>query len=164
MSTREGLITVAAVLVLVASMGTVWGIGQYKDTQALEAQKDALVQNSYETPVVPQQYRIVIVEAPEREPAATGIPVASNRTALPSPSTATVGSDRRPTGTVSPSGGGGTTPVAARTPDRVPTQTPDYDGDGIPDTSDRCPTRPETVNGFQDGDGCPDIAATTGAS
>ncbi|MFT4921278.1 MAG: hypothetical protein ACI8XM_000475 [Haloarculaceae archaeon] len=42
--------------------------------------------------------------------------------------------------------------------------TADYDGDGIPDSSDDCPTRPETKNGFQDGDGCPDVVATTGAS
>jgi hypothetical protein len=44
-------------------------------------------------------------------------------------------------------------------------QTPDdYDGDGIPDSTDRCPTRPETENGFEDADGCPDIVETTGAS
>lgn len=40
----------------------------------------------------------------------------------------------------------------------------DYDGDGVPDSSDRCPQRPESDNGFRDGDGCPDVVATTGAS
>ena len=52
--------------------------------------------------------------------------------------------------------------TAAQVTDR---QAPaDYDGDGIPDSTDRCPTRPETANGFRDGDGCPDVVATTGAS
>lgn len=40
----------------------------------------------------------------------------------------------------------------------------DYDGDGIPDSSDICPTRPETTNGVEDDDGCPEVVATTGAS
>ncbi|RXK48663.1 thrombospondin type 3 repeat-containing protein [Halorientalis pallida] len=40
----------------------------------------------------------------------------------------------------------------------------DYDGDGVPDSTDRCPQRPETDNGFRDGDGCPDVVETTGAS
>jgi len=38
---------------------------------------------------------------------------------------------------------------------------PDADGDGIPDSSDSCPTQLETVNGFQDTDGCPDVVPPT---
>ena len=33
---------------------------------------------------------------------------------------------------------------------------PDTDGDGIPDSSDACPNAPEDFNGYQDVDGCPD--------
>src|SRR5206468_7962377 len=33
---------------------------------------------------------------------------------------------------------------------------PDYDTDGIPDTSDQCPNDPEDKDGFEDEDGCPD--------
>jgi hypothetical protein len=42
--------------------------------------------------------------------------------------------------------------------------TNDFDGDGIPDSTDRCPKQPETKNGYRDGDGCPDTVATTSAS
>lgn len=148
MSTRELLITAVAIIVLLASMGAVWGIDQYKSDQQLEAKKATLVENHYETPANPKQYRIVIVKASERDQPASEVPTTPLETEGQSPE----GGQSRSSTTTSSSR-------------RTPTQTADFDDDGIPDASDRCPTRPETMNGFQDGDGCPDVVETsTGAS
>ena len=143
---RDLLVTVVAIVVLVAAMGVVWGIDQQKDAERLTEQQAALGQDYYQTPVHPQQYRIVIVKAPDRD---------APPTELPNP----------PAGASAGNSDSNTTPADATTARRSPTPQPDFDGDGISDASDRCPTRPETANGFQDGDGCPDVVqTTTGAS
>jgi len=152
--THKQRITVVAIVVLLAVVPLSLQIGDVRAAQALDAQKNKLVE---QTVTPPSDYD------------GDGIPDSTDRCPTrPEKQNGFQDLDGCPDEVriVQASEVNRTDPANGSA---VPTQTPpstpsDYDGDGIPDSADRCPTRPETMNGYQDGDGCPDVVSTTGAS
>ncbi|MFB6129265.1 MAG: hypothetical protein ABEJ28_00395 [Salinigranum sp.] len=159
--TKRTYITALALIVLVAPLGTMWDISQYRTSlehpatagNAVDAGSQVTPASS--TPGAPSR------AAAAPSPASTPAPAAKDAERSPP-----VSHSPTPVSPVEdPATGGSSSASASPTPSATATAAPDYDGDGIPDAVDRCPTRPETVNGFRDRDGCPDSVVTkTGAS
>ncbi|MFB6092963.1 MAG: thrombospondin type 3 repeat-containing protein [Haloquadratum sp.] len=152
--THKQRITVVAIVILVAVVPLGWQITNVRASQALQEQKQELVART----VTPSDYD------------GDGIPDSTDRCPTrPEEQNGFRDLDGCPdiVRTVRAAEANQTLPPnqSAGAPPKTPRPAPsDYDGDGVPDSTDRCPTRPETTNGYQDSDGCPDVVATTGAS
>ncbi|MFB6096011.1 MAG: thrombospondin type 3 repeat-containing protein [Haloferacaceae archaeon] len=151
-------VTVVAIVVLLAVVPAVAQLGAVRASQAADHQSQQVAQpatpTDYDGDGVPDSTDRCPTR-PERKNGfqdLDGCPDVVNYVQAP---------EANQTSPTNQTGGGNRTAAPTRTPSATPA---DYDGDGIPDSTDRCPTRPETVNGYQDGDGCPDVVATTGAS
>lgn len=150
--THRQRITVVAIVVLLAVVPLSWQIGDVRAQQALESQRDKLVQQTvtasdYDGDGIPDSTD----RCPTRPEKRNGF---QDLDGCPDEVRIVRASEVNRT---DPANG-------SAVPTQAPATPSDYDGDGIPDSADRCPTRPETTNGYQDGDGCPDVVSTTGAS